>query len=411
MKTYQLRGERRWLCVIAVIGLLAGYTYWVLDQPLAPLEPVRTQSQRQTLAAAPQLSWPAAGQSAIGIAGSPTLAIHGAQTPAPTASTAKLITALVVLQAKPLSSGEQGPTITLGPNDVAIYNAYAAQDGSLVPVTAGEQVSEYQMLEAMLLPSANNMADSLATWAFGSLAAYSNSANNYLTKLGLTRTHVGTDASGFAPSTTSTAHDLVRLGELAMQDPVLSQIVGQATADGIPVVGSIKNVNSLLGNSGIIGVKTGNTDQAGGVFVGATRVTVNNRPVIIVTATVGAPSLAEAMKSSLPFIQSAQTNFQPVTVIKAGATAGQYHLPWGGTVSAVAAKNLSLAVWNGGDIASAVQLQPVAANSPAGTPVGIISIAQSVTAAQKSVTIKLQTAPTKPSAWWRLLHPVRGIRP
>ena len=87
----------------------------------------------------------------------------------------------------------------------------------------------------------------MAIWAFGSLKNYSQAANQYLEDQGLVETHVGSDASGFNPSTTSTARDLVRIGELVMQDPVLKQIVGQSSASDFPVVNNIKNVNSLLG--------------------------------------------------------------------------------------------------------------------------------------------------------------------
>jgi D-alanyl-D-alanine carboxypeptidase (penicillin-binding protein 5/6) len=335
------------------------------------------------------------------------LETHGAQAPAAIASTAKIITALTVLNAKPLVLGEQGPAITLSASDAALYDSYVAQGGSVVRVNAGEQISEYQMLQAMLLPSANNIADSLAVWAFGSLPDYAAAANSYLAQAGLTHTHVGTDASGFAPSTTGTAGDLARLGELAMQDPALAQIAGQTTANGIPVVDSVKNVNFLLGTDNIIGIKTGNTDQAGGVFVSAARATVNGKPVTIVTSLVGAPTLFQALKDSLPLIQSAQANFKPATVITKDSIAGRYQQPWGGSVIAVAAKNLTVNTWNGTTVSSTIQLQPVPASAQAGQTAGTATTPKSALYDQQSVPIKLQTAPTKPSAWWRLIHPIR----
>ena len=56
-----------------------------------------------------------------------------------------------------------------------------------------------------------------------------------------------------------------------MQNPVLAGIVNESTTSGIPMVNDISNVNNLLGTYNIVGVKTGNTDQAGGVFVGAVK--------------------------------------------------------------------------------------------------------------------------------------------
>ena len=215
-----------------VILALAVYGYLVVVHPLPLVKPVIAEAKLTIQTPVPNLTWPNS-PAAVGIVDSDILVSHGSSDPAPIASTAKLITALSVLKAKPLSAGAAGPIITLGPADAASYNAYRAKGGSVVPVTVGEQISEYQTLEAMLLPSANNMADSLASWAFGSIGAYASAANSYLTQLGLTKTHIGSDASGFDPGTTSTPTDLVKLGEAVMQNPVLASIVDQSTASGI----------------------------------------------------------------------------------------------------------------------------------------------------------------------------------
>lgn len=408
MKKFGRPGGKRWLYGVAVCLLIGGYTYWAAHRSLPLLQPVARPAQLTVQSQPPALSWPAAGQSAVGIVGTSILTTHGTQTPLPTASTAKLITVLTVLQQKPLNPGEPGPIITLSPADVDLYNSYNARGGSVVPVTAGEQISEYQMLQAVLLPSANNMADSLAIWAFGSLKAYNTAASSYLASHGLKQTQVALeDASGFDPGTVSTARDLVKIGELAMQNPLLAEIVSQPTAAGIPMANTVKNVNFLLGTANIIGIKTDNTDEAGGVFVSASRTTLNNKPVTIVTALVGAPTLFAAVKGSLPLIQSAQANFNPVPIITAGSIVGHYRLPWGGSVAAVTAQNLIIKTWNGSKIPAALQLKPIVANAPAGSIVGSATIAKSTLADQQSVPINLQTAPTQPSLRWRLLHPMQ----
>jgi D-alanyl-D-alanine carboxypeptidase (penicillin-binding protein 5/6) len=406
MKTSGRRGGNRFFYLIAIIIVLLGYGAWCLLRPLPDLPPTTTALAHAELTTASKLNWPAQGQSAVGLVGLPVLETQGSETPVPTASTAKLITALTVLQKKPLQPDQPGPTITLTAADVALYNNYAAQDGSVVQVQAGEQISEYQMLQTMMLPSANNMADSLAIWTFGSLAAYQQAAAQYLQSVGLADTHVGSDASGLSPSTTSTAHDLVKIGELAMQNPVLAQIVGQSTATGIPVVGTIKNVNSLLGTDSIVGVKTGNSDQAGGVFVAASQITVNNKPVTIVTALAASPSLFQSMKDSLTLMQSAQNNFSSGPVVKASSVVGNYTLPWGGRVSAVAAKTLVASTWNGSTPSPKVTLRKIPASSSAGTTVGSINLPKSTLSSQASTPITLQSAPTKPPISWRLEHPI-----
>ncbi|MDE1924915.1 MAG: serine hydrolase [Patescibacteria group bacterium] len=300
------RKKQHWtamLVLIVVCTFIAGI-WWTLTRPTVIPSPLIQES----LGA---VTWPTFGQSAVGIVGSSTVETHGAQTRMPTASTAKLITALVVLQAKPLSLGQSGPVLVMSRNDIALLNRYIALDGSKIgKVLIGERLSEYQMLESMMLPSADNMADSLAIWAYGSLPAYSAAANAYLVSHGLTDTHVGTDASGLDPSTVSTAHDMVIIGELAMQNHVLAEIVEKQSVGGFPSVGTIKNTDTLLGQSGIVGIKTGNSDQQGGAFVGAANVSVNGQTETIVTALYGAPDLTDAMNGSLSLIKSVEAGLK-----------------------------------------------------------------------------------------------------
>ena len=399
-----VRKRRRWPYILSVLLILAVYTAWSLLRPLPRLTGLPLSVPSQNISPANILKWPAQGQAAVGILGSSTLETHGQQAPLPTASTAKLITVLTVLESRPLMLGQQGPAIPLTANDVNIYNSYVAQGGSVVKVQAGEQISEYQMLQAILLPSANNIADSLAIWAFGSLPAYQDAAKQYLAQHDLTQTQIGSDASGYSPSTVSSAQDLVKVGELAMGNPVLASIVSQASVDGFPVVNTIKNVNWLLGTDGIVGVKTGNTDQAGGVYVSASRVTVNAQPLTIVTAVTGLPSLAAALNQSLPLIQSSQASFQPVSFAKSGTTLGRYPLPWGGSVLAAIDKNISLKTWAGKDPVTKVSLLPISLSTRAGSTVGQLHITIN-TAQHYDFAIKLRSQPGPPSLGWRLRHP------
>ncbi|HXE10192.1 MAG TPA: hypothetical protein VN554_02090 [Verrucomicrobiae bacterium] len=397
---------KRWLVVLVVPVLIAGYCTWTVRRP-APVV-AATQSTVNAKVAVPAgngLSWPGGAQAAVGISGSSILQTHGTQVGTPTASTAKLITALAVLRQKPLKPGQQGPVITLTAADVALFNSYNGREGSVVPVQVGEQITEYQMLQAIMLPSANNIADSLAIWAFGSLSDYATYANGYVSQLGLTATHIGSDASGFDPSTVSSAHDLVKLGELAMQNPVLAEIVGQKTAV-LPVGGLVRNVNYLLGSDGFVGVKTGNTDQAGGVFVGATEGIIGGKQTTIVTAVTGSTNLAMAMKDSLSLMQSAQNNFQTLSVVEPGNVVARYQLPWGGSVSAVADTYIRLRGWGGGTVPYSVHLKPLPAQAVAGDVVGTVNVPSSAINQARIVTVKLQTTPPPPPLSWRLTHPL-----
>ena len=388
------------VALLVVVAIVLEVINLARPLPAVHANPLQLNVPASSAAALP---WPDYGQAAYGAVGFGVLATNGAQASAPIASIAKTITALSVLRQKPLAVGQQGPTITLGPNDVALYQQYLAEDGSVVPVTNGEQISEYQALQAMLLPSANNMADSLANWAFGSQAAYLSYANSYVGSLGLTQTHVA-DGSGFSPDSVSSAHDLVILGETVLANPVLADIVSQTTAT-IPVAGTVHNVNWLLGSSGINGIKTGNTDQAGGCFLFSATRLIDGQTIEVVGAILGAPggasSPSQALDAARPVIESADANFE-LADVKAGQVIGNYVSPWGASTKAVAAKNISLLIWKGQSPSIKPTLTNLKTSAPAGTNVGSVQLSASGKSLSSSVVI--QTVIKKPPITWRLTH-------
>lgn len=413
MKKSAKKKHRRWSFVLSgLVLLIALYISWVYFVAAPTLSPSFRVSNISASVPAKALAWPTSGQSTVGL-GSHIVATRGVEKLVAMASTAKLVTALSVLKKYPLSLNQAGPTITLGPSDVAIYDKYQAEDGSDLVIASGEKLSEYQMLQAMLLPSADNIADSLAIWAFGSLPNYSIYANQYVKDQGLSETHIGIDGSGFDPSSTTTASNLVSIGQLVMASPLLASIVGQTSATGFPLVGTIKNVNSLLGKDNIIGIKTGNTDQAGGVFLSASQIVVNSSPLVIYTATIQAPTLFDALVSSVPFIISVQGNFASVpgiSSIQAGDGVGEYIVPWSHqTVSAVASQTLDFNSWGGSKVSKTVSLAKISDQDRADQVVGQMEI-KSPFLNSASVNLILNQAINPPSKVWLVLHPGSFIR-
>src|SRR6185436_1007442 len=104
------------------------------------------------LAVLPRSVWPADGQAAVLLGGHGWIQASRNQHAAPIASVAKVMTAYLVLRDHPLEPGEDGPIITLSAADVADTYRRAAQQESIVPVAAGEQLTERQALQALLLP-------------------------------------------------------------------------------------------------------------------------------------------------------------------------------------------------------------------------------------------------------------------
>jgi D-alanyl-D-alanine carboxypeptidase (penicillin-binding protein 5/6) len=209
------------------------------------------------------------------------------------ASVAKVMTAYVILHDHPLPPGGSGPDIAVQSSEAAAYPSQIRDGDSLVPVVAGERLTERQALEALLLPSADNVAWILARWDAGSQAAFVARMNATARRLGLTGTSY-TDPSGLDPSTTSTAADQVRLGMAAMRVPALATIAAMSTAV-VPVAGLVRNYNTLLGQDGIAGLKTGSTHAAGGCVLIAAWHKASGHRTLIVAAVLGQPGTAQTI--------------------------------------------------------------------------------------------------------------------
>jgi D-alanyl-D-alanine carboxypeptidase (penicillin-binding protein 5/6) len=381
------------ICLILVLAAeLALYL-----RPLPALHPV-TNIKNPMTGNPLTLPWPSYGQSAVGAAGYGVLESNGVQKPAPIASVAKVMTAYSVLKQKPLTSGQQGPLIAIDDQDVLTYNDYLSKGGSTARVAPGEQISEYQALQALMLPSANNFADTLATWAFGSMDKYIVYANNQAKTLGLSDTHIS-DASGFSPQTLSSAHDLVLLGMESIKNPVLAEIVNQKQAT-IPVAGEIHNVNWLLGTDSVDGIKTGNTDQAMGCFLFSSERSIGGEKVTLIGAIMGAPELNKAISDSRPIINAADQGFETIKAIKAGQVIGNYQLPWGGRVQAVAKKDLPFFVWQGNSVDLAAKLNTINVPQDKGAVVG--TVAGKTNRKSDGTQVVLAQPIPKPSWKWRV---------
>jgi len=246
--------------VLVVLAAIAGLG----NRLLSSSGVARGQDRHPRVEAVQKTVWPASGQAAFRRSGQSQIQVGPNQHPAAIASVAKVMTAYLVLRDHPLLPGRDGPTITLTDDDVADTDRRRGQDESVVSVAAGEQLTERQALEALLLPSANNIAAVLARWDAGSEERFVAAMNATVRSLGMTHTRY-TDPSGYDNATVSTAADQVRIVERAMRLPAFAGIVGMSSAT-LPVVGTVQNTNALLGHDGFVGVKTGSDDAAGGCF-------------------------------------------------------------------------------------------------------------------------------------------------
>ena len=265
-----------------------------------------------------QLAWPAVGQAAVGSVEDGLLASSSDnEALRPTASMAKVITALAIMEKQPFELGQAGQTYTITTEDIANMNAYIAEDGLVLPLLIGTELTQYQAMQRMLIASDNNITDMLAEKTFGSQEAYVSYAQDMLQRMGLSRTVVA-DASGFNPATVSTPSELVTIGIAALKNPVIAEIVSQSQAE-IPGVGIIKNTNQLLGTDGVLGIKTGTTDEAGHCLLFAAHYAAEGgQKVTIVGVIMGDTNATSLFSDSRKLLASAKQGFGLVEAQPAG---------------------------------------------------------------------------------------------
>jgi D-alanyl-D-alanine carboxypeptidase (penicillin-binding protein 5/6) len=315
-------------------------------------------SSTGTPGAVAPVPWPASAQGAIGGEDDGAIASSPGARPRPIASVAKVMTALVVLDEKPLEEGDRGPTIPVSADDVAEFQQEKANGESVVEVQAGEQLSEYQALQGLLIPSGNNLAALLARWASGSVDAHVQRMNARARALGLSHTTFA-DVSGLSEKTVSVPSDLVRLGQEALKNAVIAGVVQQEQAV-LPVAGTLPNVNYALGQDGIFGIKTGNIAAGGAIYLFAGNVQLTSgSKIYVVGAVQGLSTLDGAFDAARTLLRAARTSLQVLHVVSKNQSVGRYDLPWGGGSDVIATQDLDVLVWAGTVVRMALRADAV----------------------------------------------------
>lgn len=261
------------------------------------------------------------------------------------------MTAYVILQEHPLKGNEEGEKITV---DQQAEDESKLPDESKATMTKGQQFTERQMLQMLMIPSGNNVARLLSRWDSDpkSFVAKMNAAAK---DLGMTNTTY-TDPSGLQKTTVSTATDQIKLAKKAMKNDVFRSIVGMAKADIPGLPGTIYNNNDLLVQQvGVIGLKTGSSTPAGGNLVWAATKVVDGRAQTIYGAVMNQDagtgklwdSLQLAITNSQKLIDKVQKSLITATVVKKGQVVGYVDDQLGGRTPVVATKNMTAVGWPG----------------------------------------------------------------
>lgn len=396
---------RRRLAVFGTTVIALSVAFYLPLTLLAPVPEARVQvaSLESPAPIEPALTFPEYGASAIGAIGYPgVLASGGAASALPIASISKIVTALVVLDARPLAVGEPGPDITFTDDDVQLYNAQVAQNGSVAPVYTGQVMSQRTAMNVMLLASANNYAESIAHWAFGSQNAFVEAAAVWIAAAGLSNTTL-VEPTGVSPSNASTSVDLIALAKLALANPVLAEIVSTPEIV-VEDLGTIRNTNALLGISGIDGIKTGTLDEAGSCLLFSQDFAVGATTVTVVGVILGGPDHDTIDAAVQSLLAQADAGFREVTLATPGQKFASYSTIWGDSSAAIATSPFSVVIWSAMPISFAIDPSSVRL-AAAGSDVGSVRI----TVGDRTVDVPLQLSTTlsDPGAWWRLSHPLQ----
>ncbi len=357
------RPRRRLVVAVTVVAVvLVAASGSVVGVRLSQRYPLATVRPKIPVAAVipgtvPTITWPAEVQAAYAI---PELGVSGEsgrEVPVPIASVTKLMTAHVILTDHPLAPGQPGPSITVTPADVATYNEDVATGQTNIEVQAGEVLDEYQLLEGMLVHSANNFADLLAELDAGTLPAFVAKMNAAAASLGMTDTHYA-DASGYDTSTVSTPVDQLTVATLDISSPLFDQIVDMSSVT-LPVVGTVPSYTPFVGTNGVVGLKSGFTSAAGGCDVLGLLHGFDGLPVEVLVVVLGYQAGTDLVDGAgvdaLSVAREAMAGVQVLTAFRRGERVGTA-TTGSGSVSIVSRGRAAVVGWPGQRVSESFHL-------------------------------------------------------
>jgi D-alanyl-D-alanine carboxypeptidase (penicillin-binding protein 5/6) len=394
---------------VVVLALLATYALLTLTAPVgAATASVRLPDAQQPSAAAIVL--PQTGEAAVSVAGadeylgpkaSGIFASSGGNAPLPMASISKLITTMVVLEAKPLGASGVGSMITFDKADAALYDKYFLLDATIAAMPAGSRMTEHDAIETMLVVSACNYAEAVADWAFGSNAAFLSATRTWVKAHGLNSTTM-VEPTGIDARNTSTPSDLIALGKLAMANPVIASIVAKTSLD-VPSLLGMPNTNDILGVDGVDGIKTGTLDEGFSNLLFSALVTVGvPKPLKVTGVILGGSDRASVDYAVHALLASIGSGFHDQTLGTKGQVIGSYSTPWGATARIILGEDASVSTWSSTPITASTITKALKTGSK-GTKVGSVTWTAGPTVV--TVPLELQGKIDGPDAWWRLTHP------
>jgi D-alanyl-D-alanine carboxypeptidase (penicillin-binding protein 5/6) len=225
------------------------------------------------------------------------------------------------------------------------------------------------------------------------------------------------DPDGLDAATTSTASDLVLLGEKAVANDALVSVVSTMSAT-LPDGSTVQNLDILLGDvPGWIGIKTGWTPDAGGCLLFAARRTLaaGAPPLTVVGVVLGQPGdgnvdianpeLGGALSVARSAVDTAFAGYAEVRVGPASIpVSGSVFGAWGTTTALHTSGPDRVVLMRLGDTLSvSAHAEPLAVPQPAGARAGTVTVSFRG-ALVGTWTLATQRQLFGPSLWWKLLN-------
>lgn len=391
------RTRSGWIPGGVLIAVVGGYVAATLLWPLGSLPPTITPVAVEPAAADTQLPvWPAVGSAAIGYEGGPTYASTAERTQM--ASITKIVTVMTVLDTEPLELGQTGREFSFTQSDSDAYWDYLRSDESALDVPVDGTLTEYQMLEGIILGSAGNYTDRLAEEFWPTDADFVAAADAWLAKVGLTDITV-VEPTGIEHENTATPDALIRLAEIALQNPVVAEIAAKQSVE-LPGAGLVTNTNGIIGDPGVVGLKTGTLE--GYNLLSAKDIDIAGTRVRAFAVALDQDSSDERDAVSRSLYDQLTALLTPATAVPTGTEVATVTTTWGASTTVRTTADANVSLWQ--KLPTVTRELKLGDETSAGAKAGTLT----VTGAIGSTTVDLELADELPGpdAWWRLTHPV-----
>jgi len=384
-----------------VVALAGGYTaatqLWTLDS----VTPVVTQADDVVAVAAPasQVSWPDDGVAAVGVRGmGHTLASTADATTM--ASITKLVSVLMVLDQSPLEPGEQGPAREIVYDDRVDYWGFINRGESALDVPVGVTLSQYQLMQGALIASAGNYTKMLTQQHWATDEEFAAAAAEWLAENRLDGLTV-VEPTGIDRGNTADAASLIRLASLALADPVVAEIVATERAE-IPGIGEIENTNPILGDDGIVGIKTGGLIGSYNLLA-AREVTVGETTAYAIAAVLDQPTEGLRGTEAAKLLDQVADELSTPTTLAAGTSIGSVSTAWGTDAEILTAGDAPVILWNEARVEADTVIELGGARDK-GDTVGELRLEGPLDSSQTELVLSADLG--EPDMWWRFTHPL-----